>query len=90
MHKETIYLTEQQVEFLKSAISNGLYTDVNEAVQRGLKLLQDEDQEILDVKAGILEGLAQARRGELIDGKKAIHDAFLAAEKKHRKKQVAR
>ena len=89
MHREVINLTEQQMEFLQSAISSGLNEDINEAVHRGLKLLQEKDQEILDAKAGILEGLAQARRGELVDGERAIHDAFLAAEKNQRLKQGA-
>ena len=76
MHNETVHLTEPQLEFLKFAISSGPYKDINEAVQKGLNLLQDNDQEILDARARILKSLEQARRGELIDGKTAVDNAF--------------
>lgn len=83
MHKETIYLNKQQMEFLKSAISSGLYEDVNEAVQKGLKLLEDEAQFVQNLKKRLSEGCKQAERGELYDGREVFREAFRLAEQKY-------
>ena len=88
MRRTVINLTEQEFEFLQSAISGGLCETIEEAVHNGLKLLKDECQDYLEMRARVLTSLEQAENGELIDGETAVNNAFLAAERRIKQKQT--
>ncbi len=87
MATRNISLTEAQDNFVGELISSGRYRSASEVLRDGLRLLGDamarREAELADIRSGIAEGLAQERRGELIDGEAAIDEAFRRARDKH-------
>ncbi len=86
MATRNISLTEAQDDFVGELISSGRYRSASEVLRDGLRLLGDamarREAELADIRNGIAEGLAQERRGELIDGEAAIDEAFRQARDK--------
>lgn len=68
----TISLPPQLQAFLDSRVASGRYGSASEVVREGLRMLQEREQRrvetIEDLRREVAVGLAQARRGELIDG----------------------
>jgi antitoxin ParD1/3/4 len=87
MPTRNIALTEAQDNFVGELVSTGRYQSASEVMRDGLRLLGDamarREAELADIRNGILEGLGQAQRGELIDGETAIDEAFRRARDKH-------
>ncbi|MBE0658288.1 MAG: type II toxin-antitoxin system ParD family antitoxin [Bryobacteraceae bacterium] len=69
-------LTPELEAFLQSRVRSGRYQSTSEVVREALRLLQDREQEreaaLLELKAKLKRGAAQARRGDLLDGDKAL------------------
>jgi antitoxin ParD1/3/4 len=83
MPTRNIALTRSQDTFVGELVSTGRYQSASEVLRDGLRLLAErlerQEVELADVRRGVLEGLAQAGRGELIDGEEAINEAFRRA-----------
>ena len=86
MPTRNIVLTEAQDNFVGELISSGRYQSASEVLRDGLRFLGDamarREAELADIRNGILEGLGQEQRGELIDGEEAIDEAFRRARDK--------
>ena len=59
-------------------MASGRYQNVSEAMRAGLRLLEQEESQIADLRQGLLDGLAQAKAGDLAagSGEDAIRRAF--------------
>lgn len=68
MVTRNVVLTEQQDEFVQGLVRTGRFQNASEALRAGLRLLEQEEAELEDLKAGIAEGLRQARNGEFAEG----------------------
>lgn len=81
MATRNIVLTDQQEELVHHLVSSGRYQNASEALRAGLRLLEQEERVAIDLRAGLLEGLAQARLGDLAagDGAVAVRRAFATA-----------
>lgn len=81
MVTRNVVLTDQQSVFLDGLVASGRYQNVSEAMRAGLRLLEQQEAEWEQVRAGVLEGLAQVRRGEFAEGTgdEAITRAFATA-----------
>ena len=62
--------------FVKQLVSAGKFTDEKAVVQEALRLLRQREQLVADVEAGI----AQAERGELVDGQEVFRRLEARAE----------
>jgi antitoxin ParD1/3/4 len=62
-------------------IANKGDQNVSEAMRAGLRLLEQEEAQLAGIRKGLLEGLAQAKAGDLAEGsgKDAIRRAFATA-----------
>jgi Arc/MetJ-type ribon-helix-helix transcriptional regulator len=75
----TIELKPEHQRMIDLAIQSGVYHDPGEALDQAFEIIREQldledwlaDQR-QDVAAQIAEGFAQAERGELIDGDKAV------------------
>jgi antitoxin ParD1/3/4 len=75
-----VTLTDEQVRFIEQRVKTGGYRTAGEVVREALRvLMQQEANERRDYAAWrddarrkIEEGLAQAKRGELVDGEQAF------------------
>lgn len=81
MVTRNVVLTETQDQLVQALVASGRYQNVSEALRAGLRLLEQEEAQIAGIRQGLLEGLAQARAGELAEGsaEEAIRRAFRQA-----------
>ena len=71
-----VSLTEELEELVQRKVESGGYSSATEAIRAGLRLLEREDEcretRLAPIRAQAEEGIAQAKRGELVDGEKAV------------------
>ena len=81
MVTRNVVLTESQDHLVQALVASGRYQNVSEAIRAGLRLLEQEEAQITSIRQGLLEGLAQAKAGDLAEGggKDAIGRAFATA-----------
>ena len=68
MVTRNVVLTDQQSSFLDGLVASGRFQNASEAMRAGLRLLEQQEAEWEAIRAGVLEGLAQVRRGEFAEG----------------------
>jgi len=72
MPTRNVVLTDRQEALINGLVSDGRYQNASEVLREGLRLLEDriarQDAELAEIRAGILESLAQADRGEFAAG----------------------
>ena len=72
MPTRNVVLTDRQEALINGLVSDGRYQNASEVLREGLRLLEDriarQDAELAEIRAGILESLAQAERGEFATG----------------------
>lgn len=78
MVTRNVVLTKTQDQLIQALVASGRYQNVSEAMRAGLRLLEREEAEFADIRNGLLEGLAQAKAGDLAvgSGEDAIRRAF--------------
>ncbi|MAZ22588.1 type II toxin-antitoxin system ParD family antitoxin [Roseovarius sp.] len=78
MVTRNVVLTESQDQLVQALVASGRYQNVSEAMRAGLRLLEQEESQIADLRQGLLDGLAQAKAGDLAEGsgEDAIRRAF--------------
>ncbi len=85
MVTRNIVLTDIQDQLVQSLVSSGRYQNASEALRAGLRLLEQEEAELMQIRKGLREGLAQAQQGDLAEGTgtDAIRRAFARARTSH-------
>jgi antitoxin ParD1/3/4 len=88
-----ISLTPELEAFLQSRVRSGRYLSSSEVVREALRLLEQREQEreaaLLELKAKLKRGAAQARRGDLLDGDK-VFDELRELIKERRRPKAAK
>ncbi|MEY8829731.1 type II toxin-antitoxin system ParD family antitoxin [Sedimentitalea sp. XS_ASV28] len=81
MVTRNIVLTDTQDQLVQALVASGRYQNVSEAMRAGLRLLEQEEAQAAGIREGLLEGLAQAKTGDLAEGSgdDAIRRAFAKA-----------
>ncbi len=62
--------------FVEDQMKAGRYASPDEVVQAGLKLLQEQQANLVSIRAKIALGLDQAKRGDLVDGEGVFDEIF--------------
>ena len=73
----TVELRAQTAEEINRRIGHGRYATADEVVTAGLRLLDEQEDALEEVRAKIAEGVAQSNRGDTLDGD-AVFKALLA------------
>jgi antitoxin ParD1/3/4 len=68
MPTRNVVLTDHQSEFVDALVASGRYQNASEAMRSGLRLLEQQEAAWEEIRKGVLEGLAQAERGEFALG----------------------
>ncbi|WBU59264.1 type II toxin-antitoxin system ParD family antitoxin [Paracoccus albus] len=78
MATRNVVLTDAQSELVDRLVASGRYQNASEALRAGLRLLERNEAEFEDFRPRLVEGLEQARRGDLVPGscEDAIRRAF--------------
>jgi antitoxin ParD1/3/4 len=83
-----VNLTPELVKLIQQKVESGHYNNQSEVVREALRLMaaRDRAQEthIARLKEALAEGIAQADRGELIDGRKAVAQVHAALRKRRK------
>jgi antitoxin ParD1/3/4 len=85
MPTRNVVLTDRQDELVAELIASGRYKSASEVLRAALRLLEDrverQQAELEDIRAGVIEGLKQAERGEFVDGsmEEVVAGAFARA-----------
>ncbi len=71
-----VNLTPELEELIQQKVQSGLYNNQSEVVREALRLLADQDRlrdsHLERLRGALAKGLAQADRGQLIDGPRAV------------------
>lgn len=71
-----INLTPELERLVDEKVASGLYNNRSEVVREALRLLVEQDRlreaHLEHLRAALAEGLAQADRGELLDGRAVV------------------
>ena len=87
MPTRNVVLTDRQEAFINELLESGRYQNASEVLREGLRLLEDRAErqaaEIARIRAGVLEGMAQAETGDFAEGSgdEAIERALERARK---------
>jgi antitoxin ParD1/3/4 len=78
MVTRNVVLTETQDHLVQALVASGRYQNASEAMRAGLRLLEQEEAQLAEIRKGLLEGLAQAKAGDFAkgSGEDAIRRAF--------------
>ncbi len=81
MVTRNVVLTDTQDQLVQTLVASGRYQNVSETMRAGLRLLEQEEAQLADLRQGLMEGLEQANRGDLAEGsgEDAIRRAFAKA-----------
>ena len=81
MVTRNVVLTETQDQLVQLLVASGRYQNVSEAMRAGLRLLEQEEARLADIRGALFEGLEQAERGDLAEGSgaDAVRRAFARA-----------
>ena len=82
MVTRNVVLTSEQAELVARLVSAGRYQNASEALRAGLRLLEREEIEALELRERLLTSLRQVQNGELADGngQSVVRSAFSAAQ----------
>ncbi|MBW6419646.1 type II toxin-antitoxin system ParD family antitoxin [Celeribacter sp. PS-C1] len=69
MVTRNVVLTEMQDQLVQALVASGRYQNASEAMRAGLRLLEREEAQLAGIREGLLEGLAQAKAGDLVEGR---------------------
>ncbi len=73
-----VNLTPELELLIRERVRSGMYRSQSEVVREALRLLADQDArraaELERLRGALAEGLAQAERGELLDGDEALEE----------------
>ncbi len=81
MVTRNVVLTETQDHLVQALVASGRYQNASEALRAGLRLLEQEEAQLAEIRQGLFEGLEQAKAGDLAEGsgEEAIRRAFANA-----------
>jgi antitoxin ParD1/3/4 len=91
MATRNVVLTDRQEALIERLVAEGRYQNASEVLRAGLRLLEDDEAEWAAIRAGIEQGLAQARKGEFAPGtgEEAMRRAFARARERYLARRAA-
>jgi antitoxin ParD1/3/4 len=83
-----VNLTPELEELIRRKVDSGLYNNQSEVVREALRLLAEHDRlreaHAARLREALAEGLAQADRGELLDGAGVVSEARRSLRKRRK------
>ncbi len=79
MPTRNVVLSDPQEALILDLVEAGRYQNASEVIRAGLRLLEEHEAALADVRAGLREGLRQAVAGQTEAGEAAVARAFDAA-----------
>jgi antitoxin ParD1/3/4 len=71
---KNISLTRHFQRFVESKVLSGRYQSASEVVREGLRLMEERDQTLSDLRATLAKGHDQLKRGKGTDGERFFEE----------------
>ena len=84
MSTRNVVLTDEQEQLVKDLVASGRFQNASEAMRAGLRLLEEEESRILELRERLRSGLHEARAGSRAagSGEDAVRRAFAEARRR--------
>jgi antitoxin ParD1/3/4 len=83
-----VNLTPELEALVQRKVDSGLYNNQSEVVREALRMLAEQDRlreaQLGRLRKALAEGIAQADRGELLDGRKVLANARKSLRKRRK------
>ncbi len=81
MVTRNVVLTAEQAEMISNLVASGRFQNASEALRAGLRLLEHEENQVVELRERLTNSLRQAEQGNFVDGsgKDAVRKAFASA-----------
>ncbi|MFD2739586.1 type II toxin-antitoxin system ParD family antitoxin [Sulfitobacter aestuarii] len=81
MVTRNVVLTENQDQLVQALVASGRYQNASEALRAGLRLLEQEEAGLMQIRQDLRRALDQAQSGDLAEGSgdDAVRRAFARA-----------
>ena len=76
MPTRNVVLSASQEDLIHTLVETGRYRNASEATRAGLRLLDDHETTLNEIRGDLVEGLKQAATGGSFDGPTAINRAL--------------
>lgn len=67
MPTRNVVVTDQQSTFIDGLVTSGRYQNASEAFRAGLRMLEHEEAEFLELRTRLETGIEEYRRGDFIE-----------------------
>lgn len=71
---KNISLTPRLEKYVAQKVASGRYQSASEVVREAIRIMEQHERSLDDMRRKIAVGLDQARRGELLDGEAVFHE----------------
>ena len=68
MPTRNVVVTDQQSTFIDALVTSGRYQNASEAFRAGLRLLEKDEAEFLQLRTRLEAGIEEYRRGDFVEG----------------------
>jgi antitoxin ParD1/3/4 len=81
MVTRNVVLTTQQADLVERLVSSGRFQNASEALRAGLRLLEQDEYEVIELRERLMVSLRQAKQSQFADGdgKDVVRRAFSSA-----------
>lgn len=81
MVTRNVVLTQEQADLVERLVSSGRYQNASEALRAGLRLLEQEEGHVVELRERLMASFQQMERAQFADGdgKDVVRRAFSAA-----------
>jgi antitoxin ParD1/3/4 len=63
-----VTLNPEQAEFLRSQLATGRFRDMDEVINEALRLLEQREQRLEELRQKVVIGTEQIQNGQVVDG----------------------
>ena len=81
MVTRNVVLTTQQADLVERLVSSGRFQNASEALRAGLRLLEQDEYEVIELRERLMVSLRQAKQSQFADGdgQDVVRRAFSSA-----------
>jgi antitoxin ParD1/3/4 len=84
MPTRNVVVTKAQETLIETLLARGRFQNASEIIRAGLRLVEERETVLEEIRAGLKEGLDDLKHGRVREGRAAVNAAFEWAKKQSR------